>query len=326
MWLEQRSPDGRLLTMLLVTVAALAARLAITEPGAARFWPLLAILAYTVGAVLLAALDRRGGWFSQSTNGAARLTWAGILVGLLLLGAPFAEGATRIVSTRYFRPLEQVTIVALTNFAFFAVAMARVRRSTAAAAAVSFVLLLAALMLGEHPSIVPLTAAYGGLCVAWLATRYWRGVTFATRNGDTPRFPLAPVLGLMLLLAGVTAASTRIAQGMPDIWGEWAPSSGGSRWANPAALLGVGDGDWVVSGPNAKSTGSIDSNYFLESDLPTLYDVMTETYGEPRPPQEIQRAIFVKQEQMLSRPGHKAPEMGTAGRQFSLYRKGRPQR
>lgn len=327
MWPKRTSlTQTQTLTLLLVMTSALAARLAITEPGTAWYGPLLTIVAYAVCAVVLAVLDRRGGWFTRSSSGAARLTWAGIVAGLLLLGAPFAESVSRILSTTHFRPLEQVTIVSLTNFAFFAVAVVRVRRSSAAAAGVSFVLLLAALMLGGHSAIFPLSAAYGGLCVAWLATRHWRGVTTATRNGGAARYPLAPVLGLMLLLAGVTAASTRLAQGMPEIWGEWMPSSGGSRWLNPDALLGVGDGDWVVSGPNAKSTGSIDSDYFLESDLPTLYDVMMETYGEPRLPKDVLRAIFVEQEQMLSRQGHKAPDMGTAGREFSLYRKERTQR
>jgi hypothetical protein len=327
MWLKNaRLPDVQPLTLLLVSLSALSARLAITEPGTAWYWPLLIIVCYGVGAVLLAALDRRVGWFSQPSHGTFTLSRIGILLGTLLLGVPFAEGAARILSTTYFRPLEQVTVVALTNFAFFAVAMSRVRRSSAAAAGVSFVLLLSAMMLGEHPAIVPLTAAYGGLSVMWLATRYWRTLSAATRNGDASGIPMIPVLCLMLLLAGITAASTRFAHGVPSIWGEWMPSSGGSRWANPAALLGIGDGDWMVSGPNAKSTGPIDSEYFLESDLPTLYDAITESYGEPRPPEEVQRAIFVKQEQILNRQGHKAPDVGAPGRQFSVYRKGRSQR
>jgi hypothetical protein len=323
---DARWSDARPLTLLLVSLSALAARLAITEPGTAWYWPLLIIVGYGVGAVLLAALDRRTGWFSRPRQGTLTLSRIGILLGMLLLGVPFADGAGRILSTTYFRPLEQVTIIALTDFAFFAVAMSHVRRSSAAAASVSFVLLLSAIMLGEHPAIVPLTAAYGGLAAMWLATRYCRTLGTATLNRDAFGIPMIPVLCLTLLLAGITAASTRFAKGMPDIWGEWAPSSGGSLWANPAALLGIGDGDWMVSGPNAKSTGPIDSDYFLESDLPTMYDVLTESYGEPQPPDEVLRAIFVRQERMLSRPGHKAPDIGSAGRQFSLYRKGRSTR
>lgn len=326
MWPKQASwTQTQILAVLLIVTGALAGRLAITEPGTSWYWPPAIILGYLFSAIVFEAWDRRTSWFSRSSSGATRLTTAGLLVGMLLLGIPFAEGAARILSAAYFRPLEQVTLVALTNFAFFAVAVPRVQRAGAAAVWVSFVLLISALMLGEHEAIVPLTAAYGGLSVVWLATSYWRSVIAAVSKDAPVRVPLVPVVCLTVLLAGITAASTRFARGMPDIWGEWAPSSGGSQWANPAALLGIGDGDWVVSGPNAKSTGSIDSEYFLESDVPSMYDVMTESYGEPRRPDELLRAIFVRQEQMLSQPGHKAPDAGSAGRQFSLYRKGRSQ-
>ncbi len=323
MWPEVRTPSSWLLTVLLVAVAALAARLAITEPGTPWFHPALRLIAYVAATIMVGALDARAGWFTRRSPRGHSLSPLGILVGALLVGTPFAMSAARILATTYFRPLEQVSITALTHFAFFALAVARVPRSTAAAAAVSFVLLLAALMLGEHPAIVPLAAAYGGLGVAWLAIRHWHGVASAARNGVMTRLPMVPVLGAALTLAGVTAASTRLAQGLPDIWGEWLPSSGGSRWAHPAALLGIGDGEWVISGPRARSTGAIDSDYFLESDLSTIYDVLTEAYGEPRKPHELQRAIFVDPEQMLSQPGHKAPDSGAEGRRFSVYRRGR---
>ncbi len=321
-----RASDSGWLTLLLVALSALSARFAISEPETPWYVPVFLIGSYTGGASFLGAIDARTGWLRRSGPGGTVPAWPGILLGMLLIVAPYAANGARILADTYCRPLEQVSIVALTNFAFFAAALSRIRGSLLAAGAVSFVLVVAALMLGEHPAIVPLTAAYGGLGVAWLATRYWRDATAATQPGRTVRFPRVPVLGLGLLLAGVTAASTQMAQGVPDIWGEWVPASGGSRWANPAALLGVGDGDWVVSGPRAKSTGATDSDHFLESDLPTLYDVLTETYGEPRSPQELQRAIFVDSEQMLSPQGHKAPDSGAAGRRFSIYRKDRSRR
>ena len=195
-------------------LSALAGRLAITEPGTPWYWPVLTIVGYLVASVLLAALDRYTCWFSRSRRGGVVLTWVGTLVGLLLLGLPFAEGAARIAASSYFRPLEQVTLIALTNFAFFALAVPRVRRGRAAAASVSFVLLISSLMLGTHPAMVSLTAAYGGLFVVWLATRHWRGATTAMRHGDATLIPVVPVLCLTLLLAGITAASTRFAHDM----------------------------------------------------------------------------------------------------------------
>lgn len=313
------------ISVLLVCISALSSRLAISEPDTAWYWPALIVLGYLFSTMMLMLLDSRTQWFSRVRDDIPILTGRALAVGLLLVVFPFADGAGRIVTAAHFRPLEQITIVALTNFSFFALAFPRIKRSESAAAGVSLVLLMAALMLGEHGAIVPLTVAYGSLCVAWLAARHWREMSTAARNGGAPRIPLLPVSCLVLLLVGVTAASSRVADGMPGIWGEWVPSSGGSRWANPGALLGVGDGDWMVSGPNAKHTGPIDSDHFLESDLPTMYDVMMEAYGEPRPPEELRRAIFVRQEKMLAQQMHKAPDQGEAGRQFSLYRKGRSQ-
>ena len=81
----------------------------------------------------------------------------------------------------------------------------------------------------------------------------------------------------------------------------------------------------MISGPNAQSTGPIDADYFLESDLQTLYDTLTDAYGEPRTPDEIQRAIFVRPEQVLNREGGKAPDVQAATRRFSVYRKSRAQ-
>jgi len=319
----QRSPagltDATVLPLLLVSAAALAARFAISEPGTTWFRPAGTIAGYAAAAILLRHLDRRTGWLTRWRGGERRPSYAAITIGLLLLVGPFAEGARRVMAAAYFRPLEQVTIHALTNFAFFAVSLPGLRRSQAGAVGVSFVLLIAGVMLGEHAAIVPLAAVYAGLCAAWLAQLHWRSVRPASSAGAAMRLPAAPVLAVVLLLGGLTATAGRRVGGTGSIWSEWAPSSGGSRWSNPDALLGVGDGDRVVSGPNARSTGPIDSEYFLESALTTIYDVLTESYGEPRAPAELQRAILIRPEQMLARDGHKAPDVGTSGRQFWLY-------
>ncbi len=326
MLLRQASwTETHILTPLLVGCSALAGRLAITEPGTPWYWPPVIMAGYFVGTLVFSACITHTRWFVRTGNGREQLTWAGTAVGVLLLAFPFVAGFARILSSAHFRPLEQTALVALTNIAFFAAAFTNTQRAGSIAVWVSFVLLISSLMLGESTAIVPLSAAYGGLSVAWLATRYMRRVSAATSRGAPVRVAVVPVVGLTLLLAGITATSTRLSKGIPNTWGEWAPSSGGSRWANPAALLGIGDGDWVVSGPNAQSTGSVDSEYFLESDQPSMYDVLTEVYGDPIPPEKMLRAIFVDQEKLLSQRGHKAPHIGTAGRQFSLYRKGRSQ-
>ncbi|MCG8405198.1 MAG: transglutaminase-like domain-containing protein, partial [Phycisphaerales bacterium] len=85
-------------------------------------------------------------------------------------------------------------------------------------------------------------------------------------------------------------------------------------------------GDWAVTGPNARGTGAVDSEYFLESDLASIYDVLTDAYGEPLVAKDLFRSISISPDQMLDPEGGKAPDFGEAGRQFSLYRQTRKQR
>ncbi len=326
MWPNTRSlPWGNELALITVTVAALAARLACTEPGTAWFWPPAVILAFAAGAIVLRWLDLRRHLFSCGAPD-TQLTRAGLVIAVLLLVAPFVEGFGRIWAETYCRPLEQVTIIALTNLAFFAAALPRLPRAGVLALGVSLFLVIAAVALGEHPAIAPLAASFAGLGVAWLVHRHWQRIVVASSSRETARVPFFPVVCLVLLLGGVTAMSTRVAQGLPDVWGEWAPSSGGSGGGNPLALLGIGDGDWAIGGPNARSTGSVDTEYVLESNLPTLYDAMTESYGEARPRPQTARTIFVAMEYLIRTPDHAARDAGEPGRRFSLYRKGRPQK
>ena len=310
-------------TLALVAIAAVAAQLAIADPATRWHWPLLIVLCYVAAATLLMMIDRRHAWLSQPGPRGTTLTWSATGLAALLVAAPFVEGFGRVWASTYFRPLEQVTIVALTNLAFFAVAVPRVPRSAATAVAITFVLVLAAVTLGEHPAVVPAAAAWAGLAAGWLAQQYWTRLTATTTGAPARPLPITPLVVVMVLMGGVTGGAAGIASGLPAVWSEWAPSSGGSRWAHPAALLGVGAGDGMVAGPNAQGTGSVDSPHFLESDLPTLYDVMTETYGEPKPPDEVRKAIFVDQEQLIQRPGQLAPDHGEAGRQFCVYRQPR---
>jgi hypothetical protein len=310
-------------TLTLVVIAASAAQLAISDPANHWQWTLLTVVGYATAARLLKWIDHRRAWLSQPRPHGATLTRSATAFAVVLVAAPLVEGFGQIWAAAHFRPLEQVTIVALMNLAFLAAALPRVPRCAATAVAISFVLVLAAVTLGDHPFIVPAAAAWAGLAAGWLAQRYWTRLGATTSGPSSRSLPIAPVVVVMVLMAGVTGGAAGLASGLPAVWSEWAPSSGGSRAANADALLGVGTGDGMVAGPNAQGTGAVNSPYFLESDLPTLYDVMTEAYGEPKPPDEVQRAIFVDQEQLIQRPGQPAPDDGEAGRQFCVYRQQR---
>lgn len=61
------------------------------------------------------------------------------------------------------------------------------------------------------------------------------------------------------------------------------PTSGGSRWSDPAARSGVGSGDAAIAAKDhANAFGAVDSDIFLESNESTLFDLLSDTIGEPK--------------------------------------------
>jgi transglutaminase-like putative cysteine protease len=98
-------------------------------------------------------------------------------------------------------------------------------------------------------------------------------------------FVVVSVVGCVLGL--MTVGPPRAAR----VLGEWLPTSGGTGGYNPFARGGVNDGDDEVKGDNARSTGMTQTDTFLDSPLPSRYDVANDLYGEPFKPKEQERAI-----------------------------------
>jgi len=312
---------SRLLLIGTVSAGALAARFAITEPGVSVFWPVLFVVAYALAASGVAHLNDKNRWFSKVEHGKPLgYSARGKALGAVLFVAPLVPCLAGLFGSTQVVPMEQAVIATLINVAFFLAAFPAIARNEFAALGISFILALAGLMLNAQATHVWLIVLHGGLIAIWLANRYWCHVSAVSANGARPAAPLWAYGLIVLVMTGSSFIVSKTAGGVAKNWGEWLPSSGGSQRANSSALLGAGDGDWAVSGPNARGTGAVDSDYFLESELSSMYDVMTDAYGEPIPPDQLFRAIFVDQEQFLDRDGHKAPDFGEAGRQFSLYR------
>ena len=98
------------------------------------------------------------------------------------------------------------------------------------------------------------------------------------------------------------------------------PTSGGTRWYDPFATDGVGDGDASVAGTeNAQSFGAVDSGVFLDSEFDSLYDVFNETYGKPIKRKKFNRAVPLASQE--TRPDQQRRATAEkVGREFSLAR------
>src|SRR5207244_6392008 len=103
-----------------------------------------------------------------------------------------------------------------------------------------------------------------------------------------PWLALFLVLGLVGSVLGLVAVGPQRAA---HVLGEWLPTSGGTGGYDPFARGGVNDGDEEVRGDNAHSTGMTETDTFLDSPLPSLYDMISDVYGEPFKPKDQESAI-----------------------------------
>ena len=167
-------------------------------------------------------------------------------------------------------------------------------------------------------------APVGGFAFAgtlWLMLVYWEGLGPAMTAGSESRLPIsgaAWVLGIVGVLAAVAAIGpSRAATALAGL----VPTSGGTDWSDPEARSGVGDGDNEVSASDhPESVGFTESEIYLETDRPSLYDSFNETYGEPLKPKKQEKMIALGL-QDVSEQKERPAENLQAGREFSAVRR-----
>lgn len=139
--------------------------------------------------------------------------------------------------------------------------------------------------------VIPFT-----LCASWwLMARYWEQIEEGYLVSQS--VSVLPIRLSMLTLFGLVALAT-------VTWGWWnrdaanrldgfMPTSGGNQQAENWARQGVGDGDMLIAAQDEAFTfGPVDSELFLESEVPSMYDLANDIYGEATPKQrKYARAI-----------------------------------
>ena len=105
--------------------------------------------------------------------------------------------------------------------------------------------------------------------------------------------------------------------------GEWLPTSGGTGGYDPFARGGLNDGDEETRGSNPLSTGMVETDQFLDSPLPTLYDIANDMYGEPFKPREQERTIALDSRNLTVHESKKPPpDNKRPNREFATARRG----
>ena len=234
---------------------------------------------------------------------------------------------TDICLRRYFshgNPLEiQVTLV-LRNLMFGMVVLPKSNAGRLAIFTSLFLAIYAALVAVTVTTNV-LLATYALLGLWWLMGNYWQRISAHFPDETTTEIPYFARVGAVLLVLFCLAGGALAFQSssITTAISGFLPSSGGAGGADLFARGGVGDGDQMVGGTeDASSFGPVESQLFLESKQPTLYDMMNENYDPPNPrKRKRSRAIPLSSQEKQKQNHTKLAQNKKATREFSAIRR-----
>ncbi len=254
-----------------------------------------ALLAVSVGgAVCVGLLARRRRWTDWNL--------AAVVSVLALALLPVAwDGAARLF-TRFGNPYEVQLACVLRNAMLGLAATPRLPRATLQSAFASFFLVVFGFLWATDFWSIGLLVAYAAVGAWWLFAAYWEGLGGRFADSSERAVPVRPALAviaclvLFALAVAPLASRTKATTALAGFF----PSSGGTFWNDPYAQGGVGDGDQMVSAKDqASGFGPIDSELFLESKMPSLYDTFSEfSESEPIKKKKVRRAIPLAPSQM----------------------------
>jgi hypothetical protein len=219
---------------------------------------------------------------------------------------------------------EMTMLAALASAALMASAYSHRPRCRQMAGLLAASLILFAVVIATSPIAFAFAGIYGVAALWWLMARYWERLHQAKIASNVERCLPARtwVLGastaaLMLVataLVAVDADSTYVLPG-------FMPTSGGNRWSDEYARAGVGDGSALVAAKeHALSFGPVESELFLDSEMPTLYDMFDETYGEPPKRKKTQERSIGLAPNVQERTQRSIVKSQESGREFSTLR------
>ena len=209
-----------------------------------------------------------------------RVVTSVFLIGLL----PFAWDFVSRIFFGYGFPAEVQLVYLLRNAMLALLAVSALPRALAQAAAASFFLVLFSFLWSTGVLPYVLLVAYAICGTWWLLAIYWDrlGGRFAdTSERSLPMRPASMAIGLLALMTLGLVPLVKNSSVTTALHGFF-PSSGGTQWNDPYAHGGVGDGDQMVAAKDqASGFGAIDSELFLESKMPSLFDSISEFSEAP---------------------------------------------
>ncbi|MBA2115334.1 transglutaminase-like domain-containing protein [Bremerella alba] len=309
------------LHLTMVLTAAVGMQLAISHGGLGFWWQWIEV------AVVGALAWQCARYFSPSYPSHDHRVIT-LLVGVVV-GHFIFEQVIYQVQPRSGQLLEGQFSLALRNLMIASLAFRYEKRIANLSTLISLALMAFSVFMSVYWSVTICGIVYAVLGVGWLVTSYWDRIAGKFPEGTKSEIPrdavgIAFVLAILVAAAAIGLAGTDHAT---RALAGFMPSSGGNRVSDVRSQGGVGDGDDLVQGTkDAMSFGPTESEIFLESKMPSLFDVFDDTYDAPVvKKRSLQKAVSLPPSKLEHRHSRVATSK-SKGNDFSLLRRNEARR
>lgn len=229
------------------------------------------------------------------------------------------------ILTRWFGTAIAFEVSALSSFGAIALAIAvgaKTSRTLAMSIVSSGFLILFATSISDDPRAILLAIGWMAVCVWHLVANHWEKLDLCMPDDVQRNFgvrPFSVVAAVGLCIVGGLVVHGRFRESDKLAFG-FMPTSGGSKWSDPAARSGVGTGDAAIAAKNhAESFGAVDSDIFLESNESSLFDMVNDVIGEPKLRKKWETRQAIGNENVI-KTHEKAAKSEQGGSSFSTDR------
>lgn len=322
---DREDPNVRRLTLTMLALATMALELAVAEPGRPQWLSVLTTLSLLIAPATAMAwfLGRRARLDPsprKSSHSKQTLSASPIVILIVLFVLPFVGRLGHQMGAGRGLMLELILVAALRNLGLGLGVLAYRPACARLGAIISLFLALVSASLGDAVLVIALLGAYAVAATSWLMLVYWTGLGLVMSDDRSKGLPWSAtgwVFVIVMLCAVAAVGPSRAATALAGL----IPTSGGTDGKDSEARGGVNDGDNEVSASeNPQSVGFTQSEVYLDSDRPSLYDTFNEMYGEPFKVKKVERMIAL-QSQSVKEQEERPAENLQAGREFPLVRR-----